>query len=229
MTVPFPPLTLEAVVLDHDGTLVDSEPVHLRIWQSVLAEHGAELSALEYSERLSGIPTIESARYLVASRGLTLSAEALCQRKLSEVSQYLTRAAFPLMTGALELLEDLRGRGLAVAVASGAGRAEVTHSLAIHRLEPFISSVVTGSDVSANKPAPDVYLRALRELGSDGARALAVEDSDTGEASARSAGLFCLRLDTPSRLPREAGTLRVPDLRAVRQWIGGLAEGTYFR
>lgn len=213
---------LRAVIFDHDGTLVDSEPVHLRLWRETLAEFGSGIEAPEYQRELAGIPSIESARYLVRTRQLPVAAELLYERKRQRVDAFNEASAYPLMAGASELVRSLAAAGIALAVASGARGPEVRRSLQYHGIDQYFAAVCTADDVARNKPAPEVYQAALRALAVAPHEALAVEDTDTGERAARGAELRCWRLATFSRLTPDVGTQRVKDLREVAARLNSL-------
>lgn len=206
---------VQAVIFDHDGTLVDSEPVHLRCWQATLTPFGQTLTAQEYTEHLSGIASIESARWLVDKFSLETTAETLLREKQERLHRYLKEQACPLIVDAQPLLEQLHQQGIPMAVASGAGRAEVERSLHFHQLQAYFKATATKDDVPNNKPAPDVYLLAAKQLNVAPDQCLAIEDSDSGQRSAISAGMRCLRINTPSKLPMDHRCRIIPDLSSL--------------
>lgn len=206
---------VQAVIFDHDGTLVDSEPVHLRCWQQVLAPYEKSLSAHQYTHHLSGIPSISSATWLVSEFELNASPEKLLFAKQAYFNRYLEAQACPLIADAKALLAQLLQREMLMAIASGAGKAEVERSLQYHQLGRYFRATVTKDDVPHNKPAPDVYLLAATKLEVSPHRCLAIEDSDSGQSSALAAGMQCLRLDTPSRLAADARCRIIPSLTSL--------------
>lgn len=206
---------VRAVIFDHDGTLVNSEPVHLRCWQETLASFGKVLSAAQYTQSLSGIASIESARWLVSKFALMTSAESLLANKQARLHSYLRERACPLIEDAAELLAQLRARGLPMGIASGASRAEVERSLQYHRLHSFFNVTTTKDDVLNNKPAPDVYLLAAKQLNVLPQDCLAIEDSDSGQRAATAAGMTCLRIDTPTKLPADHRCTVIANLGAL--------------
>jgi len=105
------------------------------------------------------------------------------ERRLLEESE-----AFP---GAAELVDELRGR-VRVAVASNTPHRLVAGALASAGLAHLFEVVVTGDQVAEPKPSPDVYLRACELLGAEPSRSIGLEDSPTGVASARAAGMFVI-------------------------------------
>ena len=209
-----------AVIFDHDGTLVDSEPVHMQMWQQLLKPH--TLSQETYETQLSGIPSIESSRWLIKHFKLTDSPEGFLNKKLALLHDYLKQQACPLLKGVPEIIKHLQKHRVALGIASGAMANEVERSLNFHNLHSAFSAVATGDQVDNNKPAPDVYLRAAKQLGLTPNTCVAIEDSDSGHQSALSAGMFCLRLRTKSVLPPQKNTLYIKDMAEAQIRLNAL-------
>ncbi len=213
------PAVFQAVIFDHDGTLVDSEPTHLAAWQQTLQAFNQTITRDEYTRCMSGKPTEESARYLQQRFSIDIDPMILFRRKRQVVDAYLEQTPFPLMSGARRLVEFLAERGMPLAVASGALQPEVCHSISRHSLAPYFPIVATGNEVEHNKPHPDVYLLAADRLGIEPHLCCAIEDSDYGQMAAEAAGMFCLRLATYTELSATPRTLRVDNLEAVMRWF----------
>ena len=107
----------------------------------------------------------------------------LVERRLLEEA-----AAFP---GAEELVRELKAR-VPIAVASNTPQRLVRGALACAGLEQYFEVVVTADQVAEPKPSPDVYLRACELLGAAPSRSIGLEDSPTGVAAARAAGMFVI-------------------------------------
>jgi HAD superfamily hydrolase (TIGR01509 family) len=204
-----------AVIFDHDGTLVDSEPVHLACWQRTLEPYGKSLAAHQYTQHLSGFPSINSARWLIEQFQLDIEASALLAIKQAHLNHYLAAQACPIMADIPSLLEYLWQRKIPMAIASGASKSEVTRSLKFHSLEHYFRATVTNEDVTANKPAPDVYLLAAQLIGAEASQCIAIEDSDSGQTSALRAGMTCIRLNTPSELPAHPSCYTIPSISTL--------------
>jgi HAD superfamily hydrolase (TIGR01509 family) len=185
---------LKAILFDHDGTLVDSEPAHLRIWQSVLQMRGLELSEREYQKHFVGVPSTASAAAFIARRQLNIAAPVLNAAKEAATLTYLEQQAFPLMPGAQSAVAQAHALGLKCAVVTGAGPEGVQATLRHHGWGQSFDVTVSAADVAQSKPAPDVYLLALARLGLKAPEAVAIEDTATGVQSARAAGLICLAI-----------------------------------
>lgn len=184
---------IKAIIFDHDGTLVDSEPVHLKCWQEVLEAFQQHLSLEDYRTHLTGMPSKYSATWLANKFNLDVDPDALLQAKQKILKALLTESAFPLMPDVTALLNYLQTQAIPLAIATGASRYEIDRSLKFHDLSHYFQSVVSKEEVLHNKPAPDVYLKAAEELGIEPQYCLAIEDSDNGERSALAAGMPCIR------------------------------------
>ncbi len=210
------PSALCAVIFDHDGTLVNSEPVHHACWLKAIAPYGVAFSLEDYVAQLTGIPSLSSAQWIIDRFNLPIDAKSLYAQKQAQVDEYLRSEAFPLMPHAREVVQFCHAAGLKLAVASGAGAKEINRSLAAHGLDQWITVVASKDDVARNKPAPDVYQLALRALGVEPTQAIAVEDSNVGQASALAAALTCLRLHPSAPHPQVVG---VQSLADVQNWL----------
>jgi beta-phosphoglucomutase len=189
----------EAILFDFDGVLVDSEPVHFECWQEILQNFDIHLDWETYRTHGIGVSDRDLMSLICKRAGRPLEVERLLaeypRKKELFRDRMLQRQPFP--TGVLELLPQLHSYQLAVVTSSG--QCEVEPILREAGIHGFFRAVVYGGDVKKLKPAPDPYLLAVQKLGVR--TALAVEDSNAGEASARAAGLDVLRVGTPSEMP----------------------------
>lgn len=209
----------QAVILDLDGLIVDSEPLHQRAFNIFLTRHGLDyrFDEDEYGRVFVGIPVRENADYLVARFNLPMRAEAVLVER-EAIFQALIQDPTNLvaMPGVFDLLDALEARGIALGVASGSPRQQVETMLRGLGLASRFRVVVAGTDVPRPKPAPDVYLRAVQELRVAPARCVAVEDSAAGIAAAKAAGLHVIAV--PNRYTR------LQDLSGADVRVGSLEE-----
>lgn len=215
------PTPILAVCFDHDGTLVDSEPIHFRLWRDVLVPHGVTLTEEQYKERYSGVPTLANARDLVDRHELDVPADALAMDKHRAMSDFVTQSAFPLMPGVPDAVARLRARGLRLAVVTGTAHISIAATLREHGLADQFETVVSAEDVVHNKPAPDGYLLAARRLRLDPAQCVAIEDTEHGVNAAAAAGVPCVAV--PHDLSRHhdfsRATVVVDTLPDAVAWI----------
>lgn len=187
----------DAVLFDFDGVLADSEPLHCACWAEVLKPLGISLSWQQYSKHCIGIPDAEAARYFCTLHEPPLDFDQVWSLYPAKRALFATRVVQdpPVDPGIPPLLQSLTGYRLAVVTATE--RAQVEPALSAAGILSYFQLVIGAEDVKETKPAPDPYLLAIRRLGI--VNGLAVEDSDTGQASARAAGLDVLRVEHASQ------------------------------
>jgi HAD superfamily hydrolase (TIGR01509 family) len=209
------PPEVDAVVFDCDGLLVETESGWTRAETAVFAENGFGFGVAEKRLLLGG--TLESAGVKMAEHfGKPGTGPELAQR-LAELTWKELSAGAPALPGARDLAGQLHDRGIPLAVASNSPRWLVEAALSSAGLEDLFAVVVTADDVDHGKPAPDLYLLACARLAAEPARSVAFEDSPTGVASARAAGLFVVGVPSVPGTTLDAGalygSLADPDLR----------------
>jgi beta-phosphoglucomutase len=182
-----------AVVFDFDGVLANSEPLHLRAYQIVLAGIGIELGRDEYYAKLLGFDDVGAFGAIGASRGLRWTGGEiadLVERK-THVFDGLLGSASTLYPGAVDCVERLAAR-YPLGIASGALRHEIETMLAGSGLTRHFQFIVASGDTPRSKPAPDPYRRAAELHGRPAASCVAIEDSRWGIEAAQAAGMRCV-------------------------------------
>lgn len=185
-------MTIKAILFDHDGTLVDSEPTHFEMWVNILRPYGITLGLDDYKKYYAGIPTTRNARDMIERYRLKTRAEDLENEKFKTTQSYLDNQAFPLMKGAKESIQHFHQQGLKLAIVTGAGAEGVKSTFKFHHLDEVFTTFVCGDDVTDSKPAPDCYLLAANRLGVKPSSCLAIEDTVNGVTAAVSAGIPCV-------------------------------------
>lgn len=207
---------LQAVIFDVDGLLVDTEWPDYVAWRELFQEYGGDLSPEEWVGEV-GLwePTAIWERF-ARLRGTTDGSEALYERRRARYRE-LVQASLEPMPGALALIAALEERRIPRGVASTSDREWVAFVLGGLELIQRMDAIVTGDDVAARKPAPDVYLTAAARLGVAPSACVALEDSAVGVAAARAAGICCVAV--PNRLTvrhdLSAAHARVTSLAAI--------------
>jgi HAD superfamily hydrolase (TIGR01509 family) len=179
-----------AVVFDMDGLLLDTELLWHKAETELFARHGAEFS---WDDKMAVIGSSFSFTADYFADRLALPREqgpGLVDEMVSLMEAQL-REQVDGRPGAVELVERLRGR-TRLGLASNSPRHLVDAALATARITDAFDAIVTSDDVAESKPAPDLYLLACERLGVDPADALALEDSASGIAAAKAAGLTCI-------------------------------------
>jgi HAD superfamily hydrolase (TIGR01509 family) len=189
------PGAFTGVLLDLDGTLVDTEKLWLVAKRRMFARYDTTFA---YTDHLAvfGRDDLYTGGYLTRRFGLPEErTEAIRVEYLQLVGEVFS-AGVDLRPGTLELLTALRGV-VPVGLASNTKRELVDIVLDRAGLLPYLDTVTT-SDGRRPKPAPDIYLAACVSLGLAPEEAVAIEDSPTGIAAARAAGLTCIAVPSES-------------------------------
>lgn len=189
-------MTLSALVFDFDGLILDTEwPEYVSIGE-VFAEHGHEVG-LDWFQARVGTVSGDWIDDLEATAGVTVDREAVRSARLARHHALID--AEDARPGIPELVDAAHGAGLGLAVASSSPVAWLDRHLTRLGLHDRFDALV-GRDLVGDvaKPAPDVYLAALRALGVGADAAVAIEDSPHGIAAATAAGLACVAI--PNRL-----------------------------
>jgi HAD superfamily hydrolase (TIGR01509 family) len=212
----------QAVWLDMDGLLIDTERLYLEVNVLAAAELGYAL-APETNLGMVGVAIDGCRRLLAEAHGVDFPFERF--RDLGyELLEARMADGVPVKPGALELVAWAKGEGLPVAVATSTRRERARHHLErvdlLHRLD----ALVTRDDVVAAKPAPEPYLCAAGLLGVAPGAALALEDSANGVRSAAAAGVPVVMVPdvlAPTAELRGLALGVVPDLHAVLAALRG--------
>ncbi|MEV3992251.1 HAD family phosphatase [Streptomyces sp. NPDC049837] len=212
---------LQAVFLDMDGTLVDTEGFWWDAEVEVFGELGHTLDE-SWRDVVVGGPMTRSAGYLIEATGADITLAELTVL-LNERFEARIGRGVPLMPGAERLLAELAAHNVPTALVSASHRRiidRVLHSLGRDRF----TLTVAGDEVSRTKPHPDPYLLAARGVGAEPGRCAVIEDTATGVAAAEAAG--CRVVAVPSVAPIAPADGRVVvrsleeiDLRFLRTLI----------
>jgi HAD superfamily hydrolase (TIGR01509 family) len=178
----------EAVVFDNDGLLLDTESVWTRAEEDLFERRGAQFSPADKRE-LVGTSAEIAAKVLEHRLGEPGRGAALIE-ELNELVVAELEHGVEAMVGARELLHALKERGTPIGLVSNSPLIFVRRSLELVGFEDRFDVVLSAHEVVAPKPAPDPYLEACKRLGvAPGPAVVALEDSPTGVAAARAAGL----------------------------------------
>ena len=209
-----------AVLFDLDGLLVDSEPVWYDV-ESAAVERLGGIWGPEHQAACIGGTLDASCRYLIELTGATMTAEQLADELLAAmVVRFMTE--LPVHTGALELVDAVRERGVSTALVSSSYRVLMDAALDALGAQRF-DVTVAGDEVAHGKPHPEPYLTACARLGVPPRRTVVLEDAVNGVISAEAAGCFVVAV--PSVAPIEATPKRpvVGSLRDIdTDWLLGL-------
>lgn len=187
----------EAVILDFDGVIVDTEPLHYRAFQRVLEPLGLHFTWEEYVEHYIGFDDRDAFRYVFSSHGTKLNQEelyGLIEQKALLFAEVIQSgvSAYP---GVLDLISQLHKHKIPLAICSGALRSDIDPILSMLGISNYFDVIVTADDVATSKPDPECYQLAFQRLQSAHEcsftkdATLVIEDTPAGISAAKAAGL----------------------------------------
>jgi HAD superfamily hydrolase (TIGR01509 family) len=210
-----------AVIFDNDGLTLDTEHTWTRAEAALYARYDVEFT-LDHKREMLGTSGAKSGlameRHLdQPGRGRELHLEL---REL--VHAELDGTGVEPMPGVIELLAALRERGVPIGLATNSGRQFATRALHAAGIHERFDAIVSAEEVERPKPAPDVYLEAAARLGAEPARCVALEDSETGVAAAKAAGMTVVGVPSFPGIALDAADLVAPSLAdpRVRSLLG---------
>jgi HAD superfamily hydrolase (TIGR01509 family) len=194
-------LTIQAVIFDMDGVLVDSEVY----WRESREEFAGELGkvwTMDDQRAAMGRNTVEWAQVMRERLALDMSLDQImADVKARVLAHYEQR--LPLLPGALEAVQ-VAGSAYRIALASGSPIEIIDRVMQLTGLDQVFERIVYADDMPNGKPAPDVYLETARRLDISAAHCVAIEDSSNGVRSAKAAGMYCIAVPSPGfTLPDE--------------------------
>ena len=186
-----------AFIFDCDGTLADTMPTHYRAWQAALGTRVANFPEAMFYE-LGGVPTCRIVEILNERHGFDMPVEETVATKERLFLEYSSEIAAiePVVT----IAREWHGRK-PMAVASGGHRRIVMSTLRALGIADLFDAIVTSEDYLRGKPHPDPFLEAARRLNVIPERCLVFEDTSTGLQAAKAAGMACVLVPPPPRIP----------------------------
>ena len=175
-----------ALLFDLDGTLAETDSLHLPTWVDALEPYGVEVDKEFYRDKISGRSTAEIVRDLLPDlteeEGASIgdAKEASFRERASELEP---------LPGLVDFVERGRKRGMRIALVTNAPEENVKMILLALKLRDFFDTVVLADEVEAVKPDPAPYRAALEKTGVPAEEALAFEDSISGISSSVAAGI----------------------------------------
>lgn len=207
---------IDAVLLDMDGTLVDTERVYIESLTEVLDGLGLP-DARATCDTMIGLPGPECQAILVGRYGASLPLRDI-NRAFVEKRDARFAQGLPVKPGTAELLDALREASCPVAVVTSSSRKTAELHLTLAGILARFDAILTRDDVTHGKPAPDLYLLAAEHMRAQPGNCIAVEDSSVGVAAAFAAGAVTLMvpdLMQPDQATRNKCAAVLPDLNAV--------------
>lgn len=193
---------LKAVIFDFDGVITDSEILHFRAFNQVLAPLGIVITQKEYYKDYLGLSDRDLFNLLIGTGRLKLdvsSLEDLIKQK-NRIFEKLAKTEGKIIEGVRNFLETLRQNNILIAICSGALLAEIELILEEAGLRPFFDVIVSAEYVRKGKPDPEGFILTLKRLNEGTSEAIlpgqcvVIEDSHWGLKAAAAAGMHTLAI-----------------------------------
>jgi beta-phosphoglucomutase len=181
----------KAIIFDMDGTLVDSEPMHLRAYEQLAERFGGTYTESDNREFL-GRKDSDVCRALVARLNINLTPDQVVTLKEQLMVELLSDAT--PRPGVLDVLEKAHELAIPMAVASSATMQTIELVVDILKIRHYFKNLTSGDEVAHGKPAPDIFLLASQRLNVKPEDCLAIEDTFNGIKAAKAAGMVCLAI-----------------------------------
>ena len=191
--------TINTIIFDMDGVVVDGMPYHIQSWKEALSTIDMSVSDLEIY-LMEGMTGRETMDVFVSKSNRSLSDETA--EKVIKLKRKIFNEIFTvtLMKGIKDFLFELKDRRYNLALVTGT-RLEVVKKVLQVGLDGIFKVIVTGESVNNGKPDPEPYEKAVEELGARKEDCIVIENAPAGITSAKSAGLTCFAVQTS--LPEE--------------------------
>ena len=199
---------LQAVIFDMDGVIFDSERLVIECWQVIAEKHNIP-DIVEICMRVQGNNREETGKRFREKYGSGFPYEAYKKEVSALFRRLYGEGRLPLKPGVVEILEELKRKGMPLALASSTRTDIVKQELADARLLQYFDAVLGGDMVSRSKPEPDIFLAAAEAVVAVPANCYVLEDSLNGIRAAYRAGMH---------------PVMVPDMQQPTEEIRGLAE-----
>jgi len=223
---------LRVVIFDFDGVITDSEILHLRAFNQMLAQFGIEITKEDYYKDYLGLTDIDLLKLLAEKEILRIDAgqvEELAELK-KQIFEQLAKTESNIIEGVPEFVEMLRRNDILMAICSGALLAEIELILEKAVLRHFFEVIVSAEQVKKGKPYPEGFVLTLQKLNEDqpnpilAEQCIVIEDSHWGLEAAKAAGMHTVamtnsydaeQLAMAEKIITHLGELSINDLKEL--------------
>ncbi|MHC4461220.1 MAG: HAD family hydrolase [Planctomycetota bacterium] len=223
---------LRAVIFDFDGVITDSEILHLRAFNRVLAQFGIEIKTKDYYKDYLGLTDVDCFQLVAGKVRLGLDDREIKNlvKQKNQVFQELAKTEGRIIEGVRDFLEMLKQNNVPMAICSGAVLAEIALILEEARLRSFFAAIVSAEHVKKGKPDPEGFLLTLQKLNHEGQtqiesdQCIVIEDSHWGLKAGKAAGMHTIavtnsydadQLDVAEKIVTQLSELSIDDLHKL--------------
>ncbi len=188
---------LKAIIFDMDGVIIDSEEQHNRAAQRVFQSHGITVDN-DYHAQFVGTSTRNLVQTSIRELKLDIAEDTLYDEMNIEKKKVLAEEGYVPLPGIIDLVKKLAQEGFKLAIASSSIPNDIKEVVKALKIRKYFHQLVSGTQVTHPKPAPDIFELALKELGINASEAIVIEDSEFGVQAAKAAGITCVGFLNPN-------------------------------
>ncbi len=186
--------TKKFAIFDMDGTLIDTEPLHINAWNYLADEYGYPKFDRDFIQLVGGRPTVEIAKELLKTYNNNSDPKVLSDRKTKTYREmFLPKAE--IFSNILDILKNLKQNKAKIALATGSYQRETLMLLDKFNIKDLFDAIITSDNVRKPKPNPDIYEQALEAIGGDLNKrdeAIVFEDTKLGVQGVKAAKIDCV-------------------------------------
>ena len=188
---------IKNILFDMDGVLINTEPLHYRIWKHVLKENGITID-YEHYKGCIGSTRAYLFDLIKEGYGVDLYDKPEIGKRFDEIKgEIIQKEGVPRIEGVEEVIHDLHNKGYRMAVASSSAQNYIDAHMRELNLTDCFEMLFSAENVKNPKPAPDVFLAVAEKLGAKPEECLVIEDSYNGTRAAQAAGMRCFGFKNP--------------------------------
>jgi HAD superfamily hydrolase (TIGR01509 family) len=186
---------IKAVIFDMDGVLIEAKDWHYEALNRALGLFGMEISRYDHLVTYDGLPTQKKLEMLSAERALPIGLHEFINGMKQQYTMELVHAHCKPRFHHEYALSRLRREGYRLAVASNSIRNTVQVMMEKSALINFLDFFLSNQDVTAGKPDPEIYVKAIQKLGLRPDECLIIEDNENGKQAARGSGAWLMEVN----------------------------------
>lgn len=208
---------VRAVIFDFDGVITDSEILHFRCFNEVLAQYHIDITTKDYYKNYLGLSDRELFEQLVGKDLLKLDAEGIedLVKQKNRIFEKLIKTEGEIIEGVRDFIGKLKQESIPMAICSGSLLTEIELILEQSNLRSYFEVIVSANHVKKGKPDPEGFLLALQKLNEKTSEAIlpgqcvAIEDSHWGLQAANGAGMHTVAITNSYEAEQLAGAEKI--------------------
>jgi beta-phosphoglucomutase family hydrolase len=186
-------MSVQAVIFDMDGTVVDTTELEYKAWSRMMREQGVEFTHEEYIKVLGAKGSEIVKKHLDWDED---AIQEILQNKEKYFKELVAQHGLELIPGVEKVLQDIQQIPLKMALATGASRKKLEFVLEQLPIGQYFDAMITADDTQTGKPDPEVFLNAAKKLGVPPDSCIVMEDARNGAQAAKKGHMICIAITT---------------------------------